>query len=83
MPPSVYFLKPTPKHEHVYTNGDICLSLLGKDWRPTMTAQSVALSISSILIGAREKSIPMDNSKHCVNKPGGRQDDWVYHDDNC
>jgi ubiquitin-conjugating enzyme E2 W len=28
-PPSVYFLQPIPKHEHVYTNGDICLNLLG------------------------------------------------------
>ena len=28
-PPSVHFLHPIPKHEHVYTNGDICLNLLG------------------------------------------------------
>lgn len=28
-PPSVYFLQPIPKHEHVYSNGDICLNLLG------------------------------------------------------
>lgn len=38
-PPSVFFLKPCPKHVHVYSNGDICLNLLGKDWRPTMTIQ--------------------------------------------
>ena len=31
-PPSVYFLKPTPRHQHVYTNGDICLDLLGKGY---------------------------------------------------
>lgn len=82
-PPSVYFLHPTPRHEHVYTNGDICLSLLGKDWRPTMTAQSLANSILSILAGAQRKSLPMDNARHAPNKPGGRQDDWIYHDDNC
>ncbi len=82
-PPSVYFLQPTPKHEHVYTNGDICLSLLGKDWRPNMTAQSIAMSILSILSGASRKSIPMDNAGHSQNKPGQKQDDWVYHDDNC
>jgi len=82
-PPSVYFLKPTPRHEHVYTNGDICLSLLGKDWRPTMTAQSIAMSILSILSGAQRKALPMDNVRHSGNKPGGAQDDWVYHDDNC
>jgi len=82
-PPSVYFLQPTPRHEHVYTNGDICLSLLGNDWRPTMTAQSVAMSILSILSGAQRKSLPMDNVRHSGSKPGGKQDDWVYHDDNC
>ena len=82
-PPSVYFLEPTPRHEHVYTNGDICLSLLGKDWRPNMTAQSIAVSILSILGGAGRKSLPMDNAQHAQSKPGQKQDDWVYHDDNC
>ena len=83
VPPSVYFLPPTPQHEHVYTNGDICLSLLGKDWRPTMTAQSIAVSILSILSSAQSKSLPMDNARHSHNKPGQFQKDWVYHDDNC
>lgn len=82
-PPSVYFLQPTPRHEHVYTNGDICLSLLGKDWRPNMTAGSIAMSILSILSGAQRKSLPMDNAAHAQNKPGEKQDNWVYHDDNC
>ncbi|KAG7345981.1 ubiquitin-conjugating enzyme [Nitzschia inconspicua] len=84
VPPSVYFLKGyIPKHEHVYTNGDICLSLLGKDWRPTMTAQSVANSILSILSSAQHKSLPMDNAAHANAKPGEYQKDWVYHDDRC
>lgn len=82
-PPSVFFMSPTPRHEHVYTNGDICLSLLGKDWRPIMTASSVAQAIMSILCGAQRKSLPMDNARHAGNKPGLKQDDWVYHDDNC
>jgi ubiquitin-conjugating enzyme E2 W len=83
VPPSAYFLKPTPRHEHVYTNGDICLSLLGKDWRPTMTAQSIAVSILSILSSAKKKSLPMDNSRVAGQKPGMSQENWVYHDDNC
>lgn len=84
VPPSVYFLPPhIPLHEHVYTNGDICLSLLGKDWRPTMTAQSIAHSILSILASANSKSLPMDNARHAQNQPGQYQADWVYHDDNC
>jgi ubiquitin-conjugating enzyme E2 W len=84
VPPSVYFLPPNiPVHEHVYTNGDICLSLLGKDWRPTMTAQSVAHSILSILTSATSKTLPMDNARHAGNQPGQYQENWVYHDDNC
>jgi ubiquitin-conjugating enzyme E2 W len=83
VPPSVYFLSPPPLHEHVYTNGDICLSLLGKDWKPTMTAQSIALSILSILSSASSKCLPMDNARHSQNKPGQYQKDWIYHDDNC
>ena len=83
VPPSVYFMAPPPQHEHVYTNGDICLSLLGKDWRPSMTAQSIAVSILSILSSAQTKSLPMDNARHSQNKPGQYQKDWIYHDDNC
>jgi ubiquitin-conjugating enzyme E2 W len=84
VPPSVYFLKGyIPTHEHVYTNGDICLSLLGKDWRPTMTAQSIANSILSILSSAQHKSLPMDNANHANAKPGEYQKDWTYHDDSC
>lgn len=79
--PRLFLFCPNRKHEHVYTNGDICLSLLGKDWRPTMTAQSIAVSILSILSSAQSKSIPMDNAKHAQNKPGQYQQDWVYHDD--
>jgi len=92
-PPSVYFLPASssssggctgiPQHEHVYTNGDICLSLLGKDWRPTMTAQSIALSILSILASAQHKRLPMDNARHAHNPPGQYQEAWVYHDDSC
>jgi ubiquitin-conjugating enzyme E2 W len=80
VPPSVYFLKKhMPIHEHVYTNGDICLSLLGNGWRPTMSAQSIAVSILSILSSAQSKNLPMDNSMHAGAKPGQYQKDWVYH----
>ena len=82
-PPSLYFMKPTPAHEHVYTNGDICLSLLGSDWRPTLSAEALALSIMSMLSSAKGKSRPQDNAQHAGAKPGQRQDNWVYHDDSC
>lgn len=82
-PPSVFFLKPCPKHIHVYTNGDICLSLLGKDWSPNLTIEGIAVSILSMLSSAREKSIPLDNALHADAKPGQQQDNWMYHDDRC
>ncbi|KAM3577014.1 hypothetical protein VYU27_001155 [Nannochloropsis oceanica] len=82
-PPSVYFLQPTPRHEHVYTNGDICLNLLGRDWRPNMTASMLALSILSMLSSAKEKKIPQDNHVHADNPPGREQANWLYHDDKC
>ena len=82
-PPSVYFLKPTPKHQHVYTNGDICLNLLGRDWRPTMTGQMLAISILSMLSSAKEKKLPEDNAMHAETPPGLKQENWFYHDDRC
>ena len=76
-PPSVYFLKPTPKHVHVYSNGDICLNLLGRDWRPTMTAQTLVISILSMLASAKEKKMPQDNAMHADAAPGQQQDNWI------
>jgi ubiquitin-conjugating enzyme E2 W len=82
-PPIVYFLKPCPKHEHVYSNGDICLNLLGRDWRATMTVENLAVSILSMLSSAKEKTIPQDNAMHSDSAPGQQQDNWMYHDDRC
>lgn len=81
-PPAVYFLQPVPRHKHVYSNGDICLNLLGKDWRPIMTAEGLAVSILSMLSSAKEKATPPDNAAHADHAPGQRQD-YLYHDDKC
>lgn len=61
-PPIVYFLQPTPKHTHIYTNGDICLNLLGNDWRPSLTAKNIFVAILSMLSSATEKRLPVDNA---------------------
>uniref|UniRef100_A0A0G4GVI6 UBC core domain-containing protein n=1 Tax=Chromera velia CCMP2878 TaxID=1169474 RepID=A0A0G4GVI6_9ALVE len=83
VPPSVYFLRPAPRHPHVYTNGDICLNLLGTDWKPTLTVSAIALAILSMLSSAKEKKIPLDNAAHAEAPPGGQQHNWMYHDDKC
>lgn len=82
-PPSVFFLKPVPRHVHVYTNGDICLNLLGRDWSPALTAEGLVVSIQSMLSSAKEKAIPQDNAMHAAEAPGKQQDNWMYHDDRC
>lgn len=82
-PPVVFFLKPVPRHIHVYSNGDICLNLLGRDWNPCLTGEALALSIVSMLSSAKEKSYPPDNSNHAANQPGRQADNWMYHDDHC
>lgn len=83
VPPSVYFLQPPPRHPHVYTNGDICLNLLGRDWRPNLTVAQLSLSILSMLSSAKQKGIPQDNAVHAATPPGRPQEGWMYHDDSC
>jgi ubiquitin-conjugating enzyme E2 W len=62
-PPSVYFVKPNiPRHEHVYSNGDICLNIIGRDWNPTISSEAIIVSILSMLSSAKYKSLPPDNA---------------------
>jgi ubiquitin-conjugating enzyme E2 W len=86
-PPKVYFIKPwLPQHVHVYPNGDICMSILGEDWRPNMTAESVVLSVLSMLANAKQKNKMMpSNSMDAgrVDTEPGQQNQWNYHDDRC
>jgi len=82
-PPSCYFLSPSPRHPHVYTNGDICLDLLGRGWRPNLTIAQLALSILSMISSGKSKGLPPDNHIHAASAPGKPQDGWMYHDDSC
>ena len=43
--PEVIFVGQPPQHEHVYSNGFICLSTLSKDWTPALQTNQVVLSI--------------------------------------
>jgi hypothetical protein len=48
-----------------------------------LSAESLALSILSMLSSAKEKSLPLDNANHACTPPGKQGDNWMYHDDKC
>ena len=97
-PPSVRFRVrnrwSAPVHEHVYSNGIICLSLLAKatqrgDWSPVMTTYGLLLSLLSMLSSAQVKRRPEghDLFVQMYGKRAERWDDnrsnWDFHDNKC
>ena len=73
-----------PHHEHVYSNGHICLNILGDDWSPALTVHSVCLSILSMLSSATERKRPPDDSTYSRSKgstANPKNTKFMYHDD--
>jgi len=82
--PEVVFIPPSPVHPHIYSNGHICLNILGDDWSPALTVQSVCISIVSMLASATEKTRPPDDDRYSRSKPAGanaKATKFMYHDD--
>ncbi|KAL9657079.1 hypothetical protein ABK040_002705 [Willaertia magna] len=82
--PEVVFVPPfIPLHEHVYTNGHICLNILYDGWSPVMNVQSVCMSIQSMLSSATEKKKPRDNDTYVMTNMNisPKQTRWWFHDD--
>ena len=87
-PPSCYFVidavHKSPEHEHVYSNGHICLSILGCEWTPALNVMTVAISVLSMLSTATVKSRPPDDAEHSAACPYGSDPKLVqftYDDD--
>lgn len=57
-PPEVKFLTKI-YHPNVNNTGQICLNILRNDWKPTLSARTVLLSISSLL-GSPNAEDPLD-----------------------
>lgn len=71
-----------PVHPHIYTNGHICLNVLGQDWTPACSVETVLLSVQSMLSTNTELQLPPDNDKYVAHAPKDpKKGNFVYHDD--
>ena len=83
--PEVIFAGKPPDHEHVYSNGYICLSILYSDWSPALKASSVCMSIISMLSSAEKKSNPANDASavQWMNRTSPKKVNWMFEDDKC
>ncbi|KAH7376152.1 ubiquitin-conjugating enzyme [Plectosphaerella cucumerina] len=85
-PPEVVFAqlpdRPIPIHPHVYSNGIICLDLLGtQGWSPVQNVETVCMSIQSMLTGnTKSERPPGDEDFVKSNRQRPRDIDFYYHD---
>ncbi|KFY09461.1 hypothetical protein V491_08151 [Pseudogymnoascus sp. VKM F-3775] len=84
--PEVTFVRtpdrPIPVHPHIYSNGFICLDLLGKQgWSPVQNVQSICMSIQSMLTGnTKPERPPGDEEFVRTNRQTARDVSYIYHD---
>lgn len=85
-PPEVTFVlkpdRPIPVHPHIYSNGIICLDLLGtQGWSPVQNVESICMSLQSMLTGNTKNERPEgDASFVATNRRRPRDIDFYYHD---
>eukprot|EP00330_Aristerostoma_sp_ATCC50986_P011324 CAMPEP_0114587386 /NCGR_PEP_ID=MMETSP0125-20121206/10351_1 /TAXON_ID=485358 ORGANISM="Aristerostoma sp., Strain ATCC 50986" /NCGR_SAMPLE_ID=MMETSP0125 /ASSEMBLY_ACC=CAM_ASM_000245 /LENGTH=146 /DNA_ID=CAMNT_0001783255 /DNA_START=63 /DNA_END=503 /DNA_ORIENTATION=+ len=83
--PEVLFLGKGPEHEHIYSNGFICLSILYDEWSAALTVSSVCMSILSMLSSAKTKGRPFNDAEFCKRAAGKSPKNflWSYDDTKC
>eukprot|EP00906_Rhabdomonas_costata_P000350 RCo000459 len=86
--PEVIFVgSDIPQHQHIYSNGHICMDILYDKWSPALTISAVCLSIHSMLSSATRDVAhhPADNdayvSKCRATGQSPKQTRWWFHDD--
>ncbi|KAL1952579.1 hypothetical protein VTO42DRAFT_4716 [Malbranchea cinnamomea] len=87
--PEVQFIKvdepsrPIPIHPHIYSNGIICLDLLGSaGWSPVQTVESVCVSIQSMLTGNHKNERPPGDAEFVMRNRQRPRDISFMYDDN-
>lgn len=71
-----------PTHPHIYSNGHICLDLLGPAWTPIHTIRSILVSLQSFLASNTRLEKPPDDVSYCQHAPANpKRTTFVYHDD--
>ncbi|KAJ9606528.1 hypothetical protein H2200_008536 [Cladophialophora chaetospira] len=69
--------RPIPIHPHIYTNGIICLDLLGTaGWSPVQSVESVCMSIQSMLTGNTKNERPQGDEQFCHSMGTRGPDGW-------
>ncbi|KAK9459151.1 ubiquitin-conjugating enzyme/RWD-like protein [Lipomyces oligophaga] len=84
--PTVKFIKTfdreIPMHPHIYSNGHICLNVLGNEWSPVQTVASVTMSIQSMLSDNKRNDRPPGDARYVAHAPDNpRNVRFEYHDD--
>lgn len=69
--------RPIPIHPHIYTNGIICLDLLGTaGWSPVQSVESVCMSLQSMLTGNTKNERPPGDKEFCASMGPRGKDGW-------